>query len=93
MNHDGLSRKFCSAENFGSGPIFSGKIIPPGTFSDSHNLVAHVQCASRCAYGDVLMCLLFLITSRINVRCVIKINSLPTMNSQHQQNLAALNVH
>ena len=27
----GLSRKFCSTENFGPGPIFSGKIIPGGT--------------------------------------------------------------
>ena len=26
-----LSRKFCSAENFGPGPIFSGKIVPPGS--------------------------------------------------------------
>ena len=27
----GLSRKFCSAENFGPGPIFSEKIVPPRT--------------------------------------------------------------
>ena len=26
-----LSRKFCSAEKFGPGPIFSEKIVPPGT--------------------------------------------------------------
>ena len=26
-----LSRKFCSADNFGPGPIFSEKIVPPGT--------------------------------------------------------------
>ena len=26
-----MSEKFCSAENFGPGPIFSKKIVPPGT--------------------------------------------------------------
>ena len=26
-----LSRKFCSAENFGQGPIFSENIVPPRT--------------------------------------------------------------
>ena len=26
-----VSQKFCSAENFGPGPIFSEKIVPPGT--------------------------------------------------------------
>ena len=30
----GLSRKFCSAENFGLGPIFSEKIVLPGTNID-----------------------------------------------------------
>ena len=31
-----LSRKYCSAENFGPGPIFSGKIVPGGTiFSET----------------------------------------------------------
>ena len=32
-----LSRKFCSAENFGPGPIFSGKIVPPGSIFSEKN--------------------------------------------------------
>ena len=32
-----LSRKFCSAENFGQGPIFSGKIVPPGSIFSEKN--------------------------------------------------------
>ena len=28
ISFDGLSRKFCSGENFVPGPIFSGKIVP-----------------------------------------------------------------
>ena len=32
-----LSRKFCSAEYFGPGPIFSGKIVPPGSIFSEKN--------------------------------------------------------
>ena len=32
-----LSQKFCSAENFGPGPIFSGKIVPPGSIFSEKN--------------------------------------------------------
>ena len=38
-----LSRKFCSAENFGPGPIFSGKIVPGGTvFSEKNGPVLKI---------------------------------------------------
>ena len=33
----GLSQKFCSAENFGPGPIFSGKIVLGGTIFSEKN--------------------------------------------------------
>ena len=33
----GLSWKFCSAENFGSGPFFSEKIVPGGTIFPEKN--------------------------------------------------------
>ena len=35
--YDVLSRKFCSAEKFGPGPIFSGKIVPPGSIFSEKN--------------------------------------------------------
>ena len=31
LNSFGVSRKFCSAENLGPGPIFQKKIVPSGT--------------------------------------------------------------
>ena len=38
-----LSRKFCSAEKFGPGPIFSGKIVPDGTvFSEKNGPVLKI---------------------------------------------------
>ena len=43
VREEGLSRKFCSAENFGPGPIFSEKIVPfRNDFFEKNGLVLKI---------------------------------------------------